>query len=134
MAKRGGKTKTSWDKGKSGNPGGRPALPDDVKAAKQMDRVAFARELHRVLHMTPQELHDSLGGPGSNMMHEIVASVMIKAVEDGDGGRLEMLLRRYIGPVETEITISAPKRTIIRRHDGTSEELTNSLHEEKEEG
>lgn len=120
----------SWKPGQSGNPGGRPKLPEDVKAIRTMDKVEFSRTLHKFLHMDRPELEAYLAGPGVPMLHEFIGSIVLQGTEHADGNRFEMLLRRYIGPVTEEVQVGLPKPRVIEYPDGATEVM--SL--EKEEG
>lgn len=124
-----------WAKGQSGNPGGRPKLPADVKAARIMDKVALSRAMHELIHASDEILTALVASPTAPALSKALASVLLKAIEDGDMQRVEGLLRRYIGPVESTVNMKFPKPTVVRRFGSTeSVVLGHEVEEESEEG
>ena len=116
-------------KGVSGNPGGRPKDPLDVKLAKTMDKVSFARAMHEVLHAPDEALTTILSDPLAPAVSKALASVLLKCIEDGDAQRLEILLKRYIGPVDSTLNLNVRKPTVIKYADGQIEEFGEAQEE-----
>ncbi len=48
----------AFKEGESGNPGGRPKLPDDIKEARQMSLEEFLRYVISVMKLTPSEVKE----------------------------------------------------------------------------
>ncbi len=48
----------AFKEGESGNPGGRPKLPDDIKEARQMSLEEFLRYIISVMKLTPSEVKE----------------------------------------------------------------------------
>lgn len=114
----GKKTKTSFKPGTSGNPSGRPQLPEDVRLAKIMDKVEFARRVHKFASMKRTEIEEYIAGPDANWMDEAVGNVLLQIAEHADMNRFEMVLRRYIGPVTEEINVTRLLPEVIEAPDG----------------
>ncbi len=104
-------------KGQSGNPEGR------AKQVLTKDKVASI--MGKFSLMTRDELKKVADNPKSTMIEIAVASILHRAVKDGDFSRLDFLLARSIGKVKEEIeqTVksisdemldSVPREEIIR--------------------
>lgn len=78
--------------GMTNNPSGRPA--------NLLTKDKVASILGRFSNMSPTDLQAVLDNPKSTMMEAMVASVMKRALADGDPHRLEFLLQRSIGKVQ----------------------------------
>jgi len=88
-------TQHQWKPGQSGNPSGKPKgllTVDDVKAM-----------MYRFWRMSADELLMFLQDPKAPMGELMIASVMARAVKDGDFSRLAFLLDRSVGKVKEEI-------------------------------
>lgn len=120
---KGKKPVAGFKPGQSGNPGGRPKMPDDVKAIRLMDKIEYARKLHKFMNMERDELGAYLAGPGVPLIDEYIGAMVLSGAEHADPNKLETLLRRYIGPVKDEVEISQPKPLVIERADGSSRVL-----------
>ena len=103
--KTGGK---DFQPGQSGNPKGRPPLPDDLKRARALLKEDFERCAHQLLQMTHQQLDELLKDKTSNLLQLMVAGIMGKAISQGDQVRLNFLLDRIIGPLPKSVELSAP--------------------------
>jgi hypothetical protein len=82
---------TRWKKGQSGNISGRPKgilTQDEVKAI-----------LGRFSRLTIGELETVMADKKTTALEMMVASVIMRAMKDGDCNRLEFLLQRSYGKV-----------------------------------
>jgi len=104
--------------GQSGNPGGRPKLPEDVKEARQLNRVEFERIVNRHLWMTKAQLQEAIKDPAAPLIETMVGTLIAKAIQAGDHIRLEFILCRLIGKVQERIEISTPEPFILRKLSG----------------
>lgn len=75
--------------GQSGNPSGRSKL---VLTKQEVDKV-----MGKFAHMDKDELVGILNDKKAPMLEAMIASVMVRAVTDGDASRLEFLFSRSIG-------------------------------------
>lgn len=99
-----------FQKGKSGNPSGRPALPDDVRKAIKEDAATFYRSLSKVLRMNRNELTALAKDTTAPVMDLMVASLAAKAVKDGDPQRIRLLTERIAGKVPDKIEFDGDVR------------------------
>lgn len=89
-----------FEKGKTGNPKGRPQLPIDLKQARTVTKLELERILNRFLTMTAQELAAAMTDPRTTVLEAIVLTIATKALQGGDQVRLNFLLDRLIGKVQ----------------------------------
>jgi len=78
--------------GQSGNPGGRPK---DAIDRKKVDAI-----MNKFSHLSRAQLEAKVNSPETTMLELMIASVMVRAVKDGDASRLNFLLDRSIGKVK----------------------------------
>lgn len=83
---------TRWKPGESGNKNGKPA--------NLLTKDKVSSVLSKFSHMSPEEIQAVLDDKKSTMLEAMVASVMKRALSDGDPHRLEFLLQRSIGKVQ----------------------------------
>lgn len=95
--------------GTSGNPNGRPRLPDDIKAARKLNKVELERLLNRYIHMPISEIQRLLKIPiESNetpSIEVLIAKIVAEGIKRGDEKRLGFLLDRLIGPVKMKVSL-----------------------------
>jgi hypothetical protein len=120
--------------GESGNPGGRPKLPEDVKQAKLMNRIELTRLVNRLVRMKRHELAELIKNPDASSMEIMIGTIIVKAAQQGDPTRLSFLLDRLVGKVknETDLTV-LPKPTVIVRRNGDQVILGAKLADELED-
>jgi hypothetical protein len=92
---KGGPEHTRWKPGQSGNASGKP------KQLLTKDRVTSI--LGKFANMSRADLEAVMEDPKATMIEVMIASVMVKAVRDGDYGRLDFLLNRSVGKVKEEL-------------------------------
>ena len=97
--------KGQFKKGVSGNPGGQPKIPDDIKEARSLNQYELERIINRYLHMTKGELVAAIKNDATPMMEVTVASIVLKAASGGDHLRLDFILNRLIGKVKDKVQI-----------------------------
>lgn len=107
-----------WAPGQSGNPNGRPKLPQDVKEARELTRASFTRLINKYLHSTPDVLKEVITNPTSLVIDAIVCKILLECGQKGDTMRLAFIIERLLGKVKEEVEISTPRPTIIERSDG----------------
>lgn len=89
----------NWKKGESGNAKGAPKIPDDLKDARRLNGPEFERIANKLLAMNKEEISKIASDPKTPSLELIVASVVHKAIVEGDAKRLDYLLNRTIGKV-----------------------------------
>lgn len=120
------------DKGKfsGGNKGGpgRPRkvaqLPQDLKDVQIFTKSEWTRVFCRFFYMTVEDLEKLIASKDQLRVHDaLVARIVLEALKGGDEKKLAFMLDRTIGRVTDRVEISAPKPYIIRRRDGSVEEM-----------
>ena len=89
----------NWKKGETGNSKGAPKVPEDIKDARRLNGPEFDRIANKLLSMTKTEIVKIVNDANTPSLELIVASVVHKAIIEGDAKRLEYLLCRTIGKV-----------------------------------
>lgn len=86
-------------KGQSGNPKGRPRVPEDVRQVTLLHRTEFVRLANELMKLDKSELKQRLETKGTPMIELMVGKIIWECVTKGDQQRLEFLLNRLIGRV-----------------------------------
>lgn len=110
---------------KPGNPGGgRPKgliRRDDIEAA-----------ITKFWKMTKAEVQAIIENPKATMGDLMIASVIAKAIDQGDQARVAFLLDRLVGKVKEVSEITVTKPYIVEKLDGGVLELGAGAPEEEE--
>ncbi len=91
--------------GESGNPNGRPALPEDLNDARRLNKSELERILNESIHLTAEELGARIKAPTTTSLELIVLKIIAAAVNRGDERRLGFLLDRLVGPVPKKVQL-----------------------------
>lgn len=91
-----------FKKGQSGNPSGRPKLPKELLAIRELTSHEVKRIIAKFADMKKSEIEIAIKDPNIPMLHLIVASIMMHAAKHGDYGRMSFLLDRSIGRPDIE--------------------------------
>lgn len=94
-------------KGEVRNPDGRTA-PLDIIRARQMTRAEFERIANTLIYMTRRELTAKTDDPTSTVFELLVASILHKAVVEGDERRLAFVLEQVLGKLPQRLEHSNP--------------------------
>ncbi len=86
-----------WKPGQSGHAGYK--LPEDIKAFRKLSRIEFEKLLSEFLFMNKSEVIQIATNPESNTLKILLASIISKAIKEGDHKRMDFLLDRLIGTV-----------------------------------
>ena len=78
---------------------GRPALPPDIKASRQLNQLELERALNRCAFATVPELKKLSKSKSEFALDAMMAKIVLLAVERGDQWRAEFILNRMIGRV-----------------------------------
>lgn len=108
-----------WKPGQSGNPNGRPSLPDDVRSAISLNKVEFVRIADGLMSLTEEQLLAKIEDRKTSALELMVAKVITRAIWKGDHKRLDFLLTRTIGrvpqPKEEESTAPTSFIDLVKR-------------------
>ena len=96
-----------FKKGESGNPKGRPPMPAEMREIKKLSPQYLKTIIAKLSRMTPEEMMTWVKEPEDrtdvpNNMEVMIASIIHKAITDGDHNKLNFLLDRTIGKVVEE--------------------------------
>ncbi len=111
-----------WDKGQSGNPGGRPKDPPGMKEMKLLTKVELVKVGNMIIEKTLRDMTAYAEDEDTPALHVMVASVVGRIIRTGDMNMLNALLDRLIGKVREEFigsinstggSVSVGGRTLI---------------------
>lgn len=104
--------------GVSGNPSGRPSLPEDLKSVKLLTPLELRARIMRFLNMEAAEIAQASADPRTNMLDRMIGSIVVKATEGGDQQRLDFILNRLVGKVQDKVEVTMPKPFVVTRASG----------------
>lgn len=108
--------KKLWKKGDpSPNPNGRPALPEDIRAASKLTAKEFIELGTKFMHMPVGQLAKIRDDEKSSAMERMLASIVHKAIDEGDQKRLDFLLDRLIGKVTQQYKLDMPNIPVVQQ-------------------
>ena len=109
-----------------GNPGGpgRPPKHPELAGLNPLTRSDWTLKFTRFFNMTKRELEDFIKNDDKEKIADIIiAGIVLKTIKDGDDKKLDFMLDRTVGKVKDIVQLEVPKPYIIRRRDGSVEEL-----------
>jgi hypothetical protein len=118
-SKTGGK---DFKPGESGNPNGRPPLPADLKATRDMDQVEFERLARGLMRLTKAHLNELLKSPDTPAQVVMLARIIRSAMWSGDQKRLDFLMNRLVGRVDTKVQAGQKEKPQGRQPSEMSDE------------
>jgi hypothetical protein len=90
-----------WVKGQSGNPSGRPKLPDTTQRLREQGKIAAIEALSQVMTMTMADIARVPKDPNASAALVLAASVMHKAIKTGCPVRANFIFQYMVGRPET---------------------------------
>lgn len=93
---------------------GRPPYPKEVREASKLTRILFEGTLNKLINMNISELESYTQDSSVPAIEVILASILQRAIRDGDHTRLDFILNRLIGKVKEKIDVDLPKPFIIQ--------------------
>lgn len=112
--------------------GGRPLIPDDLKAVKKITTEEAERLITALMKMTAQELVALCKDSETPAMHVIIGNIILKGMSGGDTQRMEFLFNRTIGRVLDKVQISTTTPFVIKRPSGEIEMGVKDVGDETE--
>lgn len=120
-----------FEKGKSGNPKGRPPLSPELRAIKELTADEVKRTIAKYFRLSKREVEEILGDDSLPSIDHLIASTICVAIKNGDISRAEYLFMRSLGKVTEKVEIQQPEPVIIERLDGATVELTAQMKVEE---
>lgn len=128
-----GKSSTSFKPGQSGNPAGRRRMPPRLKEICPLSSEELNLTISMHLRMNLEKLRNVMADPNTIALDLMIASSIMKAIEDGELAKAETLFLRSLGRVRDMIDIPRPEPVIIHRISGAQIELTTQTAERIDE-
>jgi len=123
--------KHAFKPGQSGNPKGRPKLPEDVLESRKQNTVSVARILNKFMNMNIEELKLLMNDKKTQNLELMIGRIIIEAIKTGDYTRLNFILDRSIGKIVDKMEIKVPKPTMVKLLDGSAILLGNEKEDEE---
>ena len=101
--KKGGR---DWKKGESGNPKGRPKIPEHVKMARKLNRANYQELVQKHFYKTRDQLKEDMEDPSVPLIELGVMSIIAAAIKKADTVRFGFLLDGTIGKVKEHIDLT----------------------------
>jgi hypothetical protein len=99
---------TRWKKGQSGNPGGKPRLPEALREMQLIHADELKRVITKYMRMARGEAQVILSDPTTPMMDANILSGLEQGAKNGDLSKFSYLLDRLVGKVSQEMPVSVP--------------------------
>jgi len=104
--------------GVSGNPAGRPKMPEDLKIAKKLSQARLEVMMNRLLQLTPKELTAEIHSGSLTCNEMLIAQIISKGITGGDQHRMGLLLSRLFGNVKEKVEHSGMSLFTIEKKFG----------------
>lgn len=88
-----------WKKGQSGNPGGKPPIPQDVKDAKKLTDTEFHRVCSKLLFNTVSNLKKVVENDQTQVLEALVARILHRGITQASKDELNYFVERFLGKV-----------------------------------
>jgi hypothetical protein len=117
-------TKTSFKKGQSGNPAGRPKMAPEMKALLDLTKSSYREIALKYLLMPRAEVKKIKASDDMSMLELAFLSCIGNVQKKGDYGTLDKMMDRVIGKVKDEVDLSINPHDelmqLIRKKNGDS--------------
>ena len=94
-----------FPKGQSGNPNGRPPLPEDLKEARQLNKVEFERILNKIIYLPQIEIKRLAQDPQTPGIERLVCKMLMEACNHADISRANFIVERLVGKVADNLNV-----------------------------
>lgn len=81
-------------------------MPKDLRDARELTKVHLEGLLNKHIWLTKEEAKALVLDPNTPLIEVLIASIVNKAIHQGDERRLNFLLDRLIGKVSEEVSIN----------------------------
>lgn len=109
----------NFEKGKSGNPNGRPRLSPEAKAIKKLTSDEYITLVGQFLNTDKKKLEDYLKLQTTTVLEHMVGQIILNAIKTGGHVGLEALLQRVIGKVPDTVELTGWPELRIKKRDGS---------------
>ena len=117
-------------KGEVRNPKGKPRIPDEIKAIRQMSKYILDAKIDEYLDKSIEELEKILKDKSLKTLDHFIGQIVLAGITKGDPVRFDTLLNRRLGKVKERIEMLRPEPLVIHRSNGDQLELTSQLKSE----
>lgn len=97
--------KYKFEKGKSGNPKGRPPLTPVQRELKDLNLKIHAAVIKAVLTGTKQDLQDLLDDPEATALQLVLVKTVIRAIKEGDYSRIREIVQVIVGKIPDNVNL-----------------------------
>jgi len=97
---------SKYVKGQSGNPKGVPRPSPEDKTIKHLTQYEFRQVFSEFIGLTKEQIIAISKDPNSTALRLMVASVLVKAINNGDADRLEYFIQRIAGKMKENVHLS----------------------------
>lgn len=94
-----------FEKGKSGNPSGRPKVDPEIKAVRELTYKEFLTQLQKYGWQTPDQIKKDLERKDVTMFERIFGKIILQAAEGEKDGR-QVFLERLWGKVKDQVEVT----------------------------
>lgn len=86
--------------GQSGNPGGRPRLPDDLRFVEKVHAEFLARLISKLLRIDDHGWEEFCEDPKRTRLERMLIRIIDRGIFEGDPKQIEWLMSRTIGKIK----------------------------------
>lgn len=86
-----------FEPGESGNPSGRPNLPEEIKQGRKLNNLELEYILTKYLRCSSAFLMEASRDVTLPALDQIAIRIILKAIESGDHFRMNFILERLVG-------------------------------------
>jgi len=90
----------AWPPGKSGNPGGKSSIPEELRGVKSLSQLEVTKLISKYARMTGKEILACQKNPDLPVLELAIISIFEKSIENGDYQKLSFLLDRCVGRLD----------------------------------
>src|ERR1041385_4397681 len=112
-----------FQKGASGNPAGRPSLPEELQAVRKLTPTYINALLSKFAHWTLEDLKNHVKKKDVPAIESYVCSLLYLGIAEGDPRRWEVMLNRAIGKVPDEVNVAVARTITVKRPNGDIVEM-----------